>query len=62
MRKYFIEEREIDKQCSNDKSVKAGVAERMVCFIKVIFYFTFRFVLSNKNFIKYSPIKTRKTG
>ena len=30
MRKYFIEEKEIDKHCSQDKSVKAGVAERMV--------------------------------
>jgi hypothetical protein len=34
MRKYFREERMIAKHCSTDKSVKAGVAERMIRIIK----------------------------
>jgi hypothetical protein len=46
MREYFKEERLIDKHASSDKSVKAGMAERMIRTIKHRFcldvtYFSF---------------------
>ena len=34
MRTYFLDEKMIDKRCSTDKSVKAGMAERMIRTIK----------------------------
>ena len=55
MKDYFKYDKEIDKQCSKDKSVKAGVAERMIRTIKQRLYRYF----SERNTINWIDVITK---